>query len=179
MIETVEVFKTIEEWPAYEVSSLGNVRRKPTYKWYNHNRPVCVRLNGKGYARAHLSDGRERHKAVFVHKLVAEAFIPNPLNLPQVNHIDCDKLNNRVENLQWTTNTKNILHAVEFGVYSRNAERRRKLSDDIYFDIIDRLREGKVTRVSLADKYGVTPQYIGQIWTWYKTFLRYQERGKI
>lgn len=179
IVSPLEIFRTIAEWPDYEVSSLGDVRRIDERWLRGNNRSACIRPNHKGYLRAHLTNrnllGRKQ-KAVFVHRLVAEAFIPNPLNLPQINHIDGNKLNNRADNLQWVTNTQNSRLAVKAGVYDKNAERARKISEDAVFDIIDKLREGEVTRKSLADKYGVTPQYVGQLWTWYKAFLRYEKR---
>ena len=90
----------IEEWKAipgyeglYEVSNKGNVR--------NVRRNTLLRLpkNNNGYIQVCLCKNGKRYKK-YVHRLVAEVFIPNPYNLPQVNHINEDKTDNRVENLE-------------------------------------------------------------------------------
>lgn len=68
-----------------------------------------------GYLKVGLSvDGI--HKYYLVHRLVAQAFIPNPNNLPQVNHIDGNKLNNHVDNLEWVSSYENQQHAVKNGL---------------------------------------------------------------
>lgn len=65
----------------------------------------------RGYARVFIRKRNEKSKSVPVHRLVAMAFIPNPKNLPQVNHIDGNKKNNSVKNLEWVTASQNKLHS--------------------------------------------------------------------
>ena len=96
-------WRKIEGWP-YSVSNDGHVRNDRTgYVLKMHKMP-------KGYMKVLLCDkGDELYKTV--HRLVAEAFIPNPDGKPQVNHIDGDKQNNHVSNLEWVTNSENQLHS--------------------------------------------------------------------
>lgn len=84
----------------YEVSNLGRVRNKKTH----HIRKF--EYEEKGYCRLNIQVNKKT-KYYPVHRLVAIAFIPNPENKPQVDHIDCDKNNNAVSNLRWCTNLEN------------------------------------------------------------------------
>lgn len=80
--------------------------------------PLNVYVNSKGYLQCHVYRENGTMLTTSVHRLVAIAFIPNPDNLPQVNHIDCNKLNNCVSNLEWVTQEQNMAHAVENNVYT-------------------------------------------------------------
>ncbi len=97
---SLEVFKPIEGYEQYFITSWGNVYHAPTGK------RLIPEQTSKGYLRVHLynENGRKHFK---VHRLVANAFIPNPFNLPQVNHIDGNKENNSITNLEWVTDREN------------------------------------------------------------------------
>ena len=86
----------------YEITRDGEVINK------HSGRHVKPQNNGKGYYRVSIGG-----KLRFVHRLVATKYIPNPDNLPQVNHKDGNKHNNCVDNLEWVTNQQNRDHAVE------------------------------------------------------------------
>lgn len=100
----------VEEWrdiPGYEglyqVSSLGRVKSLHFNKW----KIISQRIRGKGYYAVTLCKNKSQ-KDFYVHRLVAEAFIPNPNNLPQVNHKSEVKMDNFVDNLEWCDNLYNI-----------------------------------------------------------------------
>ena len=105
-----------------EISNLGNVRslgrvveRPVRGNYIKRNRTLKPHLTPKGYARIQLSrDGVL--KSHMVHRLVAQAFIPNPYELPEVNHKNGIKVDNRVENLEWITSAANQEHAYEIGL---------------------------------------------------------------
>jgi hypothetical protein len=100
-MEDTEVWRQIEGYDKYEVSSLGNVRNSKTGR---------ILKQGKkgGYCMVGLSS--KLTKSYSVHQLVAKAFIPNPENKPQVNHLDKNGLNNQISNLEWVTNKENSIH---------------------------------------------------------------------
>lgn len=88
----------------YSVSSEGRVRNDET------NKIKALGDTGDGYYKVDLyTDGKR--ETCKVHRLVGQAFIPNPKGLPQINHKDGNKLNNNVENLEWVNNSENMLHA--------------------------------------------------------------------
>lgn len=99
-----EIWKDVEGYEGrYQVSSFGRVRRE------GHIVKGCLAANG--YLVLNLSM-HGKGKTSTIHRIVAKAFIPNPENKAQVNHINGDKTDNRVENLEWVTKSENALHSL-------------------------------------------------------------------
>lgn len=97
---------------AIEVSNLGRVRSNLREK----GRILKPTADRKGYQRIRVTIKRER-MSFKVHREVAKAFLPNPRDLPQVNHKDGNKSNNNADNLEWVTNKENAHHAVSKGLW--------------------------------------------------------------
>lgn len=108
---TEEIWRPVEGYEGlYEVSSYGRVRSLDRYDKMNRfwkGRILNLSDNGIGYLRVQLYSNNKA-KWFFVHRLVAIAFIPNPDNLPEVNHIDEDKTNNRIDNLEFCDHKYNL-----------------------------------------------------------------------
>ena len=111
----------------YEDYEVSNFSRVKSYKYDKENGKIMKPYRDtKGYLQIDISlDGRKRknRKHFVIHRLVAEAFIPNPDNLSQVNHKDENKENNRVDNLEWCTNEYNSRYGTKS---ERVAEKTRK-----------------------------------------------------
>ena len=94
----------------YQVSNMGNVKSL-NYHRENREKQLKPKLRKNGYLDVMLYDFNKRRKTIMVHILVSEAFIANPQYLPQVNHKDKDKTNNKVENLEWCTAKYNVIYS--------------------------------------------------------------------
>lgn len=122
MIDNDEQWKPIKDYEGmYEVSDRGRVKALERVKWngkgYQKLNEIILSLGvtKKGYLVATLSKNGV-HKTFRVHRLVADAFVPNDLCKEQVNHIDGDKKNNSAKNLEWVNNSENQNHAIKRGL---------------------------------------------------------------
>ena len=155
----------------YQVSNLGRVkslpRAVPNGRHGTINRKGKIlkgRDCGKGYLKVRLS-GKQKP----IHRLVAEAFIPNPENKPHVNHINLNKQDNCVENLEWCTHSENMSHARQLGVFLENQIRGEdvkvgKLNTSAVQDIRTNFNVGAGRgNVYFANKYGVSTVNIRRV----------------
>jgi len=128
-----EIWKEAKGFEVYlEVSTKGNVRSVDrVITVHDGARIYKKRVKGKVKAKqknsqtGYMQIGVRHAKHITVHRLVAETFIPNPLELPQVNHKNFDRTDNRAENLEWCTNGQNTIH----GMYCKPDKRIRPCLD--------------------------------------------------
>lgn len=152
---------TIED---YIITQSGEIINK------HNNHKVKPQKNGKGYFRVSIGG-----KLMFVHRLVANEYIPNPQNKLQVNHKDGNKENNCVDNLEWVTNQENRNHAVENNLQICGDKCSwSKLNEN---DVIYILNNKKNSSIELAKKFKVSSHTIRNVKngkTW-KQLKRYAE----
>lgn len=168
-----EIWKPVVGYEGlYEVSNFGNVKRLE--KLVKHAKGGLSRIKEKillqskdrrGYNRLVLT--KENHQTHRVHTIVAKAFIENVDNKPIVNHIDGNKINNKVDNLEWVTKSENELHAYRIGLKkSGNIGSKCHWAKFTKEQIIEIRKEYKPTRNSIGDlakKYGVKWDTISNI----------------
>ena len=110
-----EYWKDIKGYEGlYQISNLGRVKSLPRNGTIKDERIIKYSLDKYGYPQVVLNN--KKHKCFRVHRLVAEAFIPNPQNKSTVNHIDGNKTNNKLNNLEWNTIKENNDHALRTGL---------------------------------------------------------------
>ena len=161
----------------YQVSNIGKMRSLTRMSRFLHvpNMKECFRkhkgkelklsVDNNGYVIAKLGNRRKR-----LHRIIAELFVPNPKKLPCINHIDCNRSNNKISNLEWCTAKENMQHAKKLGrlnVKSRQGEKhflhklterqvayiKKRINNDYYHGL---LRE-------LSNRYNVSFTCISSI----------------
>lgn len=151
------MFVYVEQYAPFEISKEGVVRNKLTSNILKPSE------SNSGYLRVSTTYKQRRVKAS-VHRLVAIAFIPNPANMEYVNHIDGDKKNNHVDNLEWTTPIGNTHHAMENGLICRPCG-DPNYSEDLIRSICGMLQDGR-RNIDIIREYegeGINQQLICDI----------------
>lgn len=148
-----EIWKDIKDWESYYmVSNLGNVRSLnmtvvcQLKKYKKEGRVLKAGIGGTGYYTVSLKG--KTHK---VSRLVAEAFISNPDHKKYVNHINGNKLDDNVNNLEWVTSSENNTHALKTGL--RNMDKKLSIEDKL--SILSAFKYDKKSLKELAKKYKV------------------------
>jgi hypothetical protein len=185
------IWKQINTFPGYLVSDTGEVKSTKywgQFKRQNSEGLLSQRTYKSGYKFVNLY--KEGHMySVKVHRLVAQAFIPNPRNLPQVNHIDEDKGNNMVTNLEWVTARENLVHnnlhirthlkqKRKIGSFSKNGTllmRFDSLTDAanyIFKCNLSKSLKSCITNICVAAKRDGTKYCYGSYWKWLEASKR-------
>ncbi len=149
----------------YMISSLGRVKSFVSSPYYKNNKDGVILYQGfnkKGYKVCYLSiNGKS--KAYSVHRLVAQHFVPNIHNKPQVNHIDGIRANNVFNNLEWVTCQENIQAAFDTGLKSVSGEKHpnSKFSNEGILNFRRLISEGSATIKSISSETGFS---YGTVW---------------
>ncbi len=175
-MENKETWKYIKGYEGlYEISSLGNtkslerrVRNSPT----GSERIVKEKILSPGLGSHGYLTVRIGKESILIHRLVAQTFIPNPKNKPEVNHKNGIKTDNHVENLEWVTRRENMQHAVKVGLqkhansygnHQGELNHSSKLTESQVKEIRKLYDIGNFTYMELSEKFGVHYSVIARI----------------
>ena len=151
------------------VSNFGNVK-SVKYMHTNSERVLKQSINRCGYAYIILWENKNK-KHYTIHRLVASTFIPNPNNYPQINHIDGNKLNNSVDNLEWCTASENVIH--RFKVLKHRPHNCKKIKcvekNIIYDSVTEAANKSGQNKVTIRHRANTQSGYFGTggyHWEW-------------
>lgn len=160
-----EIWKDIKNYKGFQISNLGRVKR-------DNGKLLSVYIQNKGYCCVSIY---KEHKTFHptVHRLVAEAFLPNPNNYKQINHIDCDKTNNNLSNLEWCDQAYNYKEGKKSFLYSHNEKHYFAKLKNTDISMIAKLYELGFTRTTIAKIFNVNSSNIEAI----ENGISYRELG--
>jgi hypothetical protein len=168
-----EEWKDIPEYQGlYQVSNLGKVKRLKgkclgkAGKYRNISENILTAFPNKTrHNYLYINLNNNGLKQFRLHRLVAQIFIPNPHNLPEVNHIDGNKENNCVDNLEWCTRLENMQHSYKIKTHTvrkHDLSPNNKLNSKQVMEIRTKLKEGTTGR-SLSKEYSISEGMISLI----------------
>lgn len=161
LITCQEIWKDLENFPGYQVSTLGNVKSINRFRKTKGNhlakvkgKNLTIRKNKRGYLECRIKNIDK-----VIHRLVAQTFLSNVENKPQVNHIDGNKTNNKLYNLEWVTNSENQRHAIKLGLKPSVKEENNPnthLTNEIVSNIKELYNNGKsIANLSVTFKINI------------------------
>jgi len=114
----MEEWKTVQGYDDYEVSNLGVIRN-------SKGKILKIDWMKNGYGKVYLYKNKRRYMH-YIHRVVAQHFVPNPENKPEVNHDNSIKTDNRAANLVWSTRKENVQHSIKYGLRHPVVTKMRK-----------------------------------------------------
>ena len=172
MNNTQEIWVDVSGFePFYEISTLGRIRSKPRMKRIRGGglqpipaRLITAQLLKNGYFYVTLWSGKTKGTTTPLHRVIAKAFIPNPENKPEVNHLNGIRTDNSIENLEWCTTRENALHKYRVLGYKcpttlkGTANKAAKLNDDKVRQILT--LAGSVSMAGIAQRFSVSKRAV-------------------
>lgn len=139
----------MNEYEVYPDGRVWNITRR---------RFIAQAVGSSGYMVCTLNS-----KSKNVHRIIAQCFVPNPDNKPEVNHIDGDKLNNHKDNLEWVTRSENSIHACRTGLQPTGSSSHMSKLKEIDLDVIRDMITKGFRGVDIAKEFGVSRHLISKI----------------
>lgn len=164
-VETLETWRSVRDFEGvYEVSNLGRVK---SLNYRNTGKPGIItpmHRNCDKYLRIALSKkGKKEYR--YLHRIVAEAFIPNPYNFPEINHLDTDPRNCKLDNLEWCTRQHNVNY------YKTRLNRSKKV--EVYDAVTNELISSHASVASCAACLQTNDSYVSYLIRNNKTYKGY------
>lgn len=155
-----EEFRNIKDYENYQVSNYGRIKSFIIYGKYKNIRILKAHKNYKGYFLVSLTKNKQK-KLKLIHRLVAQEFIGNKFNKPQINHIDGNKQNNMINNLEWCNNSENQIHAIKNGLKNMSCLTNKTSFKTIQYDMqMNKINEFKsaseASRITGVSQTGIS-----------------------